>query len=87
MSTSVVDQIFGLKGIQVRQVYPHGFISDESTDLLPADFCHLGIVRFRKDLDRFDFIRDEIIGSLKQKVKQYGDVRLVVPEPLGDILR
>ena len=84
LSTSIVERLFGLKAVGVEQIYPHGFVAEEA--LLPADFCHLGIVRFRQDLDRFEFIRDDIIGSLREKIKRYGDVRLVLPEPLADIL-
>jgi hypothetical protein len=42
--------------------YPHGFI--DSKAVLPADFCSLGVQRFKSDLERFDFIRDEILKSL-----------------------
>lgn len=45
--------------------YPHGFIDPKA--VLPADFCSLGVQRFKSDLERFDFIRDEILDSLKMK--------------------
>jgi hypothetical protein len=45
--------------------YPHGFIDPKA--VLPADFCSLGIERFKSDLEKFDFIKDEILDSLKIK--------------------
>lgn len=48
-------------------IYPHGFISDKV--ILPADFCSLGVERFKKDLDNnFSYIRDDIILSLNNKI-------------------
>ena len=44
--------------------FPRGFIA--STVVMPADFCELGIARFEDDLDRFSYIRAEILDSLKR---------------------
>jgi hypothetical protein len=45
--------------------YQHGFVDSKAA--LPADFCSLGVQRFKSDLEKFDFIRDEILDSLKKK--------------------
>lgn len=50
--------------------YPHGFV--DSKAVLPADFCSLGVERFRKDLIRFAYIADDILESLK-KIKKSED--------------
>ena len=57
-------------------------ISDSVYDLLPCDFTMLGIEKFKKDLERFDCIKDEIIESLKIKIEKLKDKRLVLPECL-----
>lgn len=60
--------------------FPHGFISKGAT--LPADFCELGIERFKQDLIYFDCIKSEIIESLNAKLLELGDKRLIVPKSL-----
>ena len=57
--------------------FPHGFIA--STVVMPADFCELGIARFEDDLERFSYIRAEILGSLQRAATVRGDWRLVYP--------
>jgi hypothetical protein len=37
---------------------------------LPADFCTIGVERFKKDLERFNFIKDEIFASLQDNIKR-----------------
>ena len=68
--------------VSINSNYPHGFISDKSTCKLPANFCELGIERFKHDLQRFDFIRGLIIDSLVQKIDKLKDKRLVLPPSL-----
>lgn len=40
--------------IITKQQYPHGFI-DSKLEVLPADFCELGIQRFKEDIEIFNF--------------------------------
>lgn len=57
--------------------FSHGFIA--STVIMPADFCELGLARFEADLRRFDYIRDDILESLRRAVKERGDWRVICP--------
>lgn len=52
--------------------YPHGFIDDKA--VLPADFCTLGIKKFKDDLSKFSYIKGEIIKSLNLSDKQINEV-------------
>ena len=70
------------KTIERELSYPHGFIANNSTLVLPADFCELGVDRFISDLEKFHYIKDDIVKSLKDKVDLLGDKRLVVPKRL-----
>ena len=74
MDTRVMKHLFGewIPNQFNLSNYPHGFIDDKA--ILPADFCSLGIKRFELDLEKFDFIRDEILESLKQKNLPYHQV-------------
>lgn len=56
-------------------LYPHGFI--DSKVILPADFCSLGVYRFKKDMERFYYIADEIEQSLTAKIEILGNKQLV----------
>ena len=49
--------------------------------VFPADFCSLGIDRFKKDLEKFFFIRNDIVASLKEKAKKK-DWKLILPKEL-----
>lgn len=79
-----IKQLFGFDN-DYPQDYPHGFIDDKA--LLPCDFCEEGIRKFVKDLNKFDVIYDDIVDSLKAKVKHLGNVRLVIPDSLEFILK
>ena len=57
--------------------YPHGFIDKKA--ILPAAFCELGIKRFIDDLEKFNFIKNDIIESLENKIKELGNILLVYP--------
>ncbi len=76
LSSEVIARLFGTT-CHYRQRYPHGFAHKNA--VLPAAFCCLGIERFAGDLERFSFIRDEILRSLDQKVALLKDERLVYP--------
>lgn len=82
LSTDVIQNLFEIDFI-INQVYPHGFIDKKA--ILPADFCELGIHRFKSDLERFSFIKQEIIQSLNAKVAELITLRLVFPPSLDYI--
>jgi hypothetical protein len=52
--------------------YPHGFIDDKA--ILPADFCTLGVKRFKEDLDKFEYISKEILNSLTKINKPHHEI-------------
>jgi hypothetical protein len=79
MCPRVVQNLFELP-CPFTQVYPHGFNSN--TVIFPADFCELGIARFNSDLEKFNYIREDIIVSLRNKIKLKGNQRLVLPPSL-----
>lgn len=61
--------------------YPQGFISTECP--LPAEFCDLGILRFKQEFSMFNVgVQTAIAESLLIKIKELGDIRLVLPSPL-----
>lgn len=64
----------------IEQDFPHGFITTKS---FPASFCELGIQRFKKELEQLPLVvRNEIIDSLKERIKEYGQ-EYVVPSCLN----
>jgi very-short-patch-repair endonuclease len=75
----VIANLFGQMARDHRDFlnFPHGFIAP--TVVMPADFCELGIARFEDDLERFAYIRGEILDSLKRAVTTRDDWRLVYP--------
>lgn len=81
MSSIVIKCLFNVE-INIEQTFSHGFISNASSDLLPCDFNSLGIKRFENDLERFSYIKEDIVLSLKNKVSKLNDKRLVLPESL-----
>lgn len=72
MSSQIVKLLFGLE-IDIDQVYPHGFISDKTINMMPASFCPLGLKRFFSDLKRFSCVKENILNSLDMKAKKFGD--------------
>lgn len=86
MSTEVIKALFK-KDKQIDQVFPHGFISNKATAFLPTNFNELGVERFLNDLDRFSFIKEDIINSLKDKILEKGDIRLVLPKSLEYLVK
>ncbi|ADN08227.1 RAP domain-containing protein [Sulfurimonas autotrophica] len=83
MSKDIVELLFD-RDVDIEQVYPHGFIDIKA--MLPAYFCELGIIRFKKDLDKFKIVKDEIILSLGQKYDEYGNINYVLPPSLYNLL-
>lgn len=79
LSKETIKLLFDLDIDTFEQIYPHGFVSKKSTMVFPADFCYLGIEKFKNDLERFLIIKNEIIDSLKKKNI---DKCLLLPEPL-----
>lgn len=61
------------------EYYPHGFI--DNLCVVPADFCELGLIRFVDDLEKFNYIKDEIIKSLGNK-----NINEVLPPSLHHLL-
>lgn len=59
--------------------YPHGFIDENC--IMPADFCELGLSRFINDLEKFNYIKDEIIKSFDDK-----NINEVLPPSLQKVL-
>ena len=70
--------------LKIKQ-YPHGFIDDKA--LLPSDFCELGIKRFKKDLCRFNIVKNDIIESLKHKISKLENIDLVLPPSLYKLIK
>jgi hypothetical protein len=64
--------------------YPHGFVDNGA--ILPSDFCELGVKKFERDLSIFFSCRSTIIQSIKKKIEDCGDIRLVIPESLYYLL-
>lgn len=84
MSAAVVFELFGVK-TDIEQTYPHGFIDPQA--LLPADYCQMGIDKFLIDIhDKFKFISVDIIKSIRTKIEQLGDKRLVLPNQLFHLI-
>jgi hypothetical protein len=80
LTSSVIEKYFSIQNVDLNWKYPSGFIDNAA--LLPADFCELGIERFKKDLNTFWYLKEEIINSIKSKIKEKGDIRLVLPKSL-----
>jgi hypothetical protein len=83
ISTLTIEKLFG-KRLNFQQTFPHGFIS--KTVIMPCDFCELGIVKFKMDLEKFCYVKTEIINSLKMKAIELGNKELVVPPSLEYLL-
>lgn len=57
--------IFNEYRSKIKNTFGHGFISKEC--MLPADFNYLGEKKFKGDLVKFKWCRDEIILSLENR--------------------
>jgi hypothetical protein len=79
MTSEILYELFEVR-VDFEQRYPHGFIDKKA--VLPADYCELGIGSFKRDLERFLAYRNDIIDSLRNKVKVIGEPDVVVPQSL-----
>jgi len=81
MNNAVLRYIFGENtDLKYTQEYPHGFIDKKA--ILPADFCELGIELFKSDIEKFCLFKSEIINSINVKIKELGNIDLVLPKSL-----
>jgi len=82
LTPPIIEIFFGdfLENYSNFKDYPHGFIDERV--IFPADFCEIGIERFRSDLERFSPIRTDIEQSLRRACAAKGDWRLVYPPSL-----
>jgi hypothetical protein len=86
LSPAIIRYLFGKSPENLKQIYPHGFIDYKCT--LPSDFCELGLEKFKKDLDFFSFIKNEILKSLKNKIKENkGEMLKVLPPSWNKIIK
>lgn len=79
ISSQTIKHLFGVD-MDYKQVFPHGFISKRV--IMPADFSEMGILKFKEDLKKFNYIKPEIIKSLSEKIKTTQDIDLVIPSSL-----
>lgn len=69
LSNHVIKHLFGINQIITNpellkfQDYKHGFIDAKA--ILPWDYCEKGIERFLQNLNKFNFIKKDILGSLQ----------------------
>jgi hypothetical protein len=78
---SVMNELFGGRIVNNLPHIPAGFISKQA--VLPADFCEMGINRFRNEFNGLpSHIQDEIKDSLKVKLEELKNINLVVPTSL-----
>jgi hypothetical protein len=63
----------------------YGFISENA--VLPAEYCELGIIKFKNDLDRFSEIVPSIQKSLTNKINDMKNVDLVLPPSLRNLVQ
>ncbi len=61
LTKKVVSKLFDVEIEDDFYQYPQGFIDKKC--LKPYDFCFLGLERFKKDLETFNFIKDLILNS------------------------
>jgi len=69
---------------KIQQDFPHGFIT---TKFFPASFCEKGVERFRNQLEKLPInVKNKVIQSLKDRVKEYDSVDWILPSSLQLIL-
>lgn len=78
LSNDVIVDLFKVEPNCVQK-FPHGFIDDKA--LLPVDFNELGLERFERDLNRFYYIKGDILKSIVDKITKFG-VDAVLPKCL-----
>lgn len=79
LSSDVINNLFKLN-IDYKQTYPHGFIDKKA--ILPSSYCELGINRFLQDLEKFSFIKKDILESLKQHKDFSKNIDLILPKSI-----
>ena len=84
LTKEVIYNLFNIKLDKDLYSYPHGFIDKKA--VLPADFCELGIKKFREDLERFSFVKEDIIKSLNQHLKTK-DINIILPPSLQYLIK
>jgi hypothetical protein len=82
LTEPVIGLLFGelVKNCSPWKDFPHGFVDERV--IFPADFCEIGVARFREDLSRFGSIRADIERSLERACVIKDDWRLVYPPSL-----
>ena len=83
LSRIIILNLFNVD-INFDQIYPHGF--HDRNAILPADYCELGIDKFKLELIKFNYITGDIIKSLRMKCKCSEDDRLILPRSLTYLL-
>ena len=83
LNREVIKDLFNVDIPEFVQTYPHGFVSTKNTMAFPADFCYMGIERFASDLERFHYVKDSIVDSLRSKKLPK---ELLLPKPLVNLL-
>ena len=68
LTTDVFNYLFPGIDVVINQNYPHGFIDKKAK--LPSNFCSHGELKFLQDLEKFSFIKEDIINSLKNSFEQ-----------------
>jgi hypothetical protein len=77
ISNGVTLYLFGKTSKKINQIYPHGFIDHKC--IMPADFCELGLEKFKEDLENFFFIKNDILKSLENKINECGEILKILP--------
>lgn len=67
LNTEVIKLLFNID-YEFNQVYSHGFIDDKA--IRPYDFCYNGLIRYKKDIIKFDICKNDIDKSLGFELDQ-----------------
>ena len=65
LSKEVLNHLFDVELEEYTQTYPHGFVDNKA--MLPAAYCGMGVTRFMEDLEKFYFLKDEILQTLEDE--------------------
>lgn len=67
----------------ITQDLPHGFIT---TEVFPASFCELGVIRFEKELDLLPIgVKRDVLKSLRDCADKHG-AEYVLPKSMRNLL-
>jgi len=83
ISSNIIFNLFNVN-YEYKQQYPHGFIDEKV--IFPADFCEMGIDRFKNDLIKFYYVKNEIIKSLINKI-EIMNINLILPSSLFYLIK